>query len=268
MPELPEIETIKRSFVNLINSKVLRIEFNRYDIIRRSDFKPEELHGKPAEIIYRRGKYLVFNFGGHLNLIVHLGMSGRLYLMEDDQSVIGKHVHMIAYFNNHKKLIYQDARRFGGVWLINDVKGFFARLGKEPLEDDFNPQYLGDIIRNRKIPIKSLILDQHLISGIGNIYADEALFEAGIKPDRPAGSLSDLEIQRLCESIKNVLAHSIEQRGTTFRDYRDGFNQAGGFQNYLKVYGRHQQACVRCGKVISREVIGGRGSHFCCNCQR
>jgi formamidopyrimidine-DNA glycosylase len=165
-------------------------------------------------------------------------------------------------------MVYQDARRFGGIWFIKDYVQFFARMGPEPLSRQFSSACLVQAFKGRKAPVKNLILDQHVVAGIGNIYADESLFAAGIRPDREAGTLAADEIDRLCRAIKKVLKNSIEQRGTTFRDYRDGYNQKGGFQNFLKVYGKKNQACPKCGQVLAVKRIGGRSSHFCESCQK
>lgn len=136
------------------------------------------------------------------------------------------------------------------------------------MTDEFDPGYLSRILKNRKTAVKNLLLDQNLIAGIGNIYADEALFAAGIRPDRPAGSLNEDELEALCGAIKEVLAKSIDQRGTTFRDYRDGYGKSGNFQSFLKVYGREGEECARCKAGLIRKKIGGRSSYFCPECQK
>lgn len=268
MPELPEVETVRRSLQTIIGAKIKTIEINRADIIRKSDYQPEVICGKQITAIKRRGKFLIIKIEAELNLIVHMGMSGRFYMLDDDALLTEKHIHVIIHLDNASKLIYQDARRFGGIWLIDNIDEFFSCMGVEPLSEQFNADCLGEMVENRKIAIKSLLLNQNLVCGIGNIYADEALFRAGIRPDRPAGSLSGQEIDSLCQAIKDVLKTSIEQRGTTFRDYRDGFNQAGNFQNHLKVYGKVNEQCPVCGELLKRDKIGGRSSHYCEKCQK
>lgn len=268
MPELPEVETIRSSLQGNIGSSISDIEIFRPEVVRQREYEVEMIYGQSLIQIMRRGKYLDFRLENRLHLVVHLGMTGRLYMMEEDIPVSQPHVHVIIHLNNRRKIIYQDPRRFGGVWLIENIDVFFAHLGKEPLSRQFTARYLADITANRKIAIKTLILNQNLIAGIGNIYADEALFAAGIRPDRPAGSLTLEEIKRLCQAIKKVLNNSIKQRGTTFRDYRDGYNQKGGFQNFLKAYGRTGQPCLKCGELLVKEIVGGRSSHFCRKCQR
>ncbi len=266
MPELPEVETIVRGLQDNCGVRVNNIEILREDIVRRHDFVINLLEGKRIKQIWRRGKYMVFSFPRH-HLIVHLGMSGRLYSLPEPAAANEKHIHMIMHLDQHKKIIYQDARRFGGIWLVKDMDDFFCRMGVEPLGEDFTPAYLAKTIAGRRVAIKSLLLNQQLICGIGNIYADEALFKAGIRPQRPASSLTPPEIERLWQAIRRVLEEGIAARGTTFRDYRDVNNQAGGFQHYLAVYGKKGDPCTCCGSKIIVEVIGGRSSHYCEECQ-
>lgn len=267
MPELPEVETIRRSLLSNENAVLVQLEILHPGVLRRQDFDPAELYGQPIRKIARRGKFLVFFMQEKRHLIVHLGMSGRFYMVEKEQELTGKHIHAVLHLDNGRRLVYQDARRFGGLWFITDMEDFFCRMGCEPLEDEFNPNHLAKLVKDRKVAIKTLLLNQNMIAGIGNIYADEALFAAGILPQRPAGSLSNGEVKRLTKAIKKVLTGSIEQRGTTFRDFRDGYNQSGGFQYHLQVYGRTNEPCLVCGRPIIRERIGGRSSHYCQHCQ-
>lgn len=268
MPELPEVETIRRSLLDNENAVLVKIEILHPGILRRQDFEPAQLQGKKIEKISRRGKFLVFFFAQTSRyLIVHLGMSGRFYMLNQDQPLDGKHIHAVLHLDNGCRLVYQDARRFGGIWFIDDIEEFFCHMGCEPLEDEFTPELLAKLVKDRKVAVKTLLLNQNLIAGIGNIYADEALFAAGIHPQRAAGSLTSEEVDRLSRAIKKVLAKSIEQRGTTFRDFRDGYNQSGGFQNHLQVYGRLNEPCPVCGRPLVRERIGGRSSHYCQHCQ-
>jgi formamidopyrimidine-DNA glycosylase len=267
MPELPEVETIKNSLQANVGARIKYIEIKRSDILKLRAFELKEIHGKSLSSISRKGKFLVLKMADKLNIALHMGMSGRFFIKEENDEITEKHVHMIVYLDNGRKLLYQDPRRFGGVFLLRDTEEFFSRLGVEPLSRDFNPRYLEKISKNRKIAIKSLILKQELICGIGNIYADEALFEAGVRPDRPAGSLKIDEFKALSRAIKKVLKKGIKYRGTTFRDYRDGFNQEGNFQKHLQVYGKTGEKCPCCKAPLSRQIIGGRSSHYCGRCQ-
>lgn len=268
MPELPEVETIKRSLQTNKGASIIKTEIIRPDIIRIRDYEPEFIQGLTIIDFKRRGKYLLIELTEDYKIAVHMGMSGRLYMMENETEIIEKHVHFVLYLDNGKKVIFQDTRRFGGIWLLRDLDMFFAKMGKEPLNRDFSAPYLLSIIKNRRIAIKTLILNQNLISGIGNIYADEALFLARIRPDREAGSLSEEEALRLSRAIKKVLREGIKNRGTTFRDYRDGNNERGGFQDHLQVYGKIGEKCPVCGNLIIRNRIGGRSSHYCEFCQK
>lgn len=268
MPELPEIETIRRSFSPIINSKIAGVNIIREDILKLKDFTANDILGKLIVDIRRRGKFLDIVIEQDKHLILHLGMSGKCYMVDETILINEPHVHFILNLDNNIKIVYQDPRRFGGVWFVGDYNKFFSHMGLEPLSDDFTSEYLTNLIKNRKVAIKNLILNQRLIAGIGNIYADEALFLAGIKPNRPAHTLSKKEVTKLREAIREILKYSIEQRGTTFRDFRDGYNQIGNFQNYLKVYGKKNQSCPNCGDILTLEKIGGRSSHYCPSCQK
>jgi formamidopyrimidine-DNA glycosylase len=268
VPELPEVETIRCNMEVNIGARVERLQLFRQDIIRQQDYSPEELEGKTLLEIGRRGKFLILSFSQSYKLIVHLGMSGRFYLLPAEQEITEKHVHLIITLNNGNSLAFQDARRFGGVWFCFNPREILKNLGIEPLGDDFDVDYLGSVCANRKVVIKTLLLNQNFIAGLGNIYADEALFRAGIRPDRPSGTLTEEELEKLQRAIIEVLESSIKQRGTTFRDYRDGMKRAGNFQNFLKVYGREGKACPVCSHPINKTVLGGRSSHFCARCQK
>lgn len=267
MPELPEVETIKNSLRPVIGKRVVKVRELHPAVVKIREFPAGKLTGKLVRNIYRRGKYLVFVFAGGYHLVIHLGMSGRLYWSEPGEE-LAKHTHFILNIEGDKQLRYEDARRFGGIRFIRDLGKFFQTMGPEPLDEDFTLERLCSLLRNRRISIKSLLLNQQLVAGIGNIYADEILFRAGIHPARPAGELSGEESERLYTSIKEILAESIAHRGTTFRDYRDGKNQPGAFQDLLAVYAREGCPCVSCGHAVEKIVIGGRSSHYCPHCQK
>ena len=267
MPELPEIETIKRSFQPLNGQPLAAIRIYRPDMIRQEEFAPELLQNDCWEDVLRRGKYLCFLFAEKKRwMTVHLGMSGRFF--QADSLPEEKHIHMVIELKNGLYLIFQDPRRFGGFWFTLGLPEPLVKMGPEPLEEEFTWQYLQKKLLNRKTAIKNLLLNQALVAGIGNIYADEALFIAGVFPERKAESLSQTEIKRLHRAVIQVLEESIAARGTTFRDYRDGLNQAGSFQQRLLVYGREGEACRICGQKIESIRLGGRSTHFCSNCQK
>lgn len=268
MPELPEVETIRCSLLENIGAVIKDIEFRRTDIIKLQDYKPALLLGQHIRDIRRRGKYLILDLEPGYTLVVHLGMSGRFYMQDEDAQISAPHVHMIIYLDNGYKLIYMDARRFGGVRFMTDPEKIFCHMGPEPLSEEFTDSYLREVCRNRKAAIKTLLLNQNLIAGIGNIYADEALFAARIRPGRPAGSLRPAEIKRLRQAVVKVLQASIAQRGTTFRDFRDGYNKSGEFQQLLQVYGKTDCCCNICGQTLKKDIIGGRSTHYCEHCQK
>ncbi|MEN6349126.1 MAG: bifunctional DNA-formamidopyrimidine glycosylase/DNA-(apurinic or apyrimidinic site) lyase [Syntrophomonas sp.] len=267
MPELPEVDTIRSSLQEIRGSKIIQIDIFRDDIVRLREFNPEELLGKVITGVDRRGKYLLIKFENQYSLVIHLGMSGRFYLEPDGNPVAAPHIHAVIRLDTGLRLVYQDARRFGGIRLLKDTGSFFSCLGIEPLSKEFTVEYLKKGLDKRKVSIKNLLLNQKLVCGLGNIYADEALFAAGIKPERAAGSLSSQEIKALHRGIRKVLRESIKQRGTTFRDYRDGFGKPGNFQNHLQVYGKEDQPCPKCQTPLKKIVLGGRSSHFCERCQ-
>ena len=266
MPELPEIETIAQSLQSIVGQRIKRLEIINPVIIKCRDFAPREIQEQVISGVTRRGKFLIILTDSDKSLVVHLGMSGRFYL-DDPDHPRPKHIHACILLENGRELRYFDARRFGGMWLTRDPYRVTARLGVEPLGSDLTCEYLTGVLRRRKAPIKNVLLNQQVIAGIGNIYADEILQRARISPLRPAHSLTEVEVERLCLAITEVLEEGIANRGTTFRDYRDGLNLPGGFQDHLSVYGREGQPCPVCGHPVTRIVICGRSSHFCENCQ-
>ncbi len=266
MPELPEVETIVRSLQPLVGQKVLQMEIFNNTVMHKEDFSAADLKGKKIKEILRRGKYIILKMGKGRAIVVHLGMSGRFYRADAGTPMV-RHTHVVIYLQDGVELRFTDPRRFGGIWLTREPESVVSLLGPEPLGEDFDCEYLGAKCRNRRVAIKTLVLKQDLIAGIGNIYADEILHRAGIQPGRPAGSLSSAEIQTLYDSVVHTLQMGIDNRGTTFRDYRDGMNLPGNFQHQLQVYGKTGQPCPICGQPICRDTIGGRSSHYCSRCQ-
>lgn len=273
MPELPEVETVKRSLEShLVGEKITGIEIYYGGIIK----EPESalfrslIVGKEIRSLTRRGKYLLCELSEGLTLVIHLRMTGRLYLT-DPQQLVEKHTHIIFRLSGGKELRFHDTRKFGLIYLVptgcwQPIGGLFS-LGPEPLEEAFTLAYLQEKIRDRKTRLKNFLLDQRFIAGIGNIYADEILFVAGLHPERPVETLTAKEVERLYHAIRSLLQAGIEHRGTSFRDYVDGMGARGGFQNKLKVYGRGGEPCERCGTRLVRSVVAGRGTVFCPCCQ-
>lgn len=271
MPELPEVETVKRGITpairgQRIHSVIIRQPKLRYPI-------PSELTttlpSQTIHAIHRRSKYLLLEADtGHL--IIHLGMSGRLYTLTDPPPP-GKHDHVDIVFNNGICLRYQDPRRFGMVlWTVEPPieHTLISKLGPEPLESAFHNDHLYDCSRRRTIPIKSFIMDSKQVVGVGNIYASEALFLAGIHPAKAANCVSKARYQQLTESIRTVLRKAIEAGGTSFRDFKREDGKPGYFQQSLYVYGREGEPCKRCDHKIKRVTQNQRSTFYCAQCQR
>jgi len=270
MPELPEVETTRRGIEpHLIQHKIVRV------LVRMPQLRwpvPAELGqlltGRTFERVTRRSKYLLLQVdNGHT--MIHLGMSGSLKLVRADMRP-GKHDHVDFCLDNGFALRYNDPRRFGSIlWLGDDPyqHPLLASLGPEPLSEDFDGDYLYEISRSRKVPIKLMLMNSHLVAGIGNIYANEALFMAGIRPDRAAGRISRMRYQVLAVKIKEVLEKAIEMGGTTIRDFVGADGQPGYFKQTLLVYGKGNQPCSNCRTLLKEVRLGQRSSVFCRRCQ-
>ena len=285
MPELPEVETIKRGLrASLLNKKIQSIEITSKAITRnaKSDFT-KSLVGNAFSDIGRVGKLLIFYLKENDDiLLIHLKMTGQLIYRKNNSLISGGHnlpkvdqlpnafTRVTINFFDQSKLFFNDMRRFGYLSLIkrNDLSKVTEKYGPEPLSNAFTIEVLKTIIKNRSTATKMVLMNQELIAGIGNIYADEILYEARIKPTRPANSLSDREIKKLFTSIKLILEKAIEQKGTTFRDYADSEGSKGKFSNFLKVYGKAGKNCSKCSGKIEKIKLGGRGTFFCPSCQK
>ncbi|MCK4259291.1 MAG: bifunctional DNA-formamidopyrimidine glycosylase/DNA-(apurinic or apyrimidinic site) lyase [Halanaerobiales bacterium] len=272
MPELPEVETIVRSLRPMITGKeIVDVEIGYSPIIGYPDAETfaAELLGRKIESVRRRGKYIVLEVTGDDLLLTHLRMSGRLIYVSKDVEV-EKHTHVIISFNDNHQLRFVEVRKFGRMFLISkdnpEKAGGFATLGPEPLEITLEDFILR--LEGKKGKIKPLILKQEFLAGIGNIYADEALFLSKIHPERIVDTLTHEEKVLLFQAIQEVLTIGINNRGTSKRDYVDAFGKKGSNQNQLKVYGREGEKCKVCGSEIKRIKVGGRSSHYCPKCQR
>lgn len=271
MPELPEVETTRRGIKPyVVGERVERL------VVRNSSLRwpvPQELaqqiQGSQVLELLRRGKYLLFGFSTG-TMIIHLGMSGSLRIVPTGQPA-GKHDHLDIGFCNGQSLRYTDPRRFGAVlWIAGDplLHPLLKSLGPEPLSADFDAVYLYQKSRGRTGPIKNFIMNSQVVVGVGNIYANEALFKAGIRPQRAAGKVSLRRMELLVEAIKQVLAQAIEMGGTTLRDFVGGDGKPGYFKQSLCVYGRAGQACVQCASSLIESRLGQRSSVYCPRCQR
>lgn len=271
MPELPEVETCKNGITPyLIHKKISSVQ------IRQSKLRwqvPDNLHeilvNQQILNITRRAKYIILHFH-HGYLIIHLGMSGHLKIINDPSIALGKHDHVIFNIDSDISLRYHDPRKFGCIlWVQENLNQYklFKHLGPEPLEQHFNAEYLYKKSRNKNIAIKSLIMDQTVVVGIGNIYANEALFLSFIHPAMPSKLLSMHQCQNLVHYCKNVLINAIKQGGTTLSDFKNVLGKPGYFKQELHIYGKKNLPCIRCHTQIQHIKIGQRSSFFCPQCQ-
>ena len=273
MPELPEVETICRSLRDhVVGKKLAEIEIQLPRLIKwpsPEDFR-SIMTGRTIEALERRAKYLLFHLDGDWVLVVHLRMTGRLYYRRANTEPTGS-PRVVFRFSSGDALEYYDTRTLGTLYLLrqNELSRIYGlnSLGPEPLTESFTPEYLSIGLAKRKGKLKSVLLDQAFIGGLGNIYVDESLARAGLHPERRANQLALPEVERLYEAINFVIDKGICGNGTTFRDYLDGIGNKGEFQNDLCVYGRKALPCPVCGTPIVRTEVGGRGTHFCPQCQ-
>ena len=273
MPELPEVEIIRRSLEkHLLGRQVLDTEIRLPRQIKwpEPDVFTAMVTGRHIVRLGRSGKYLLFYLDNGNELVFHLRMTGRLcYTEKLEQDAYAR---IIFRLDRGGWLIYGDPRTLGAVYALKSgeeqrVQGL-AEMGPEPLTEAFSAEYLQKMLAGRRTKLKSFLLNQKFIGGIGNIYADEALFTAGLHPLRLAQSLSAQEVLRLHGAVNEAIAAGIADGGTTFRDYRDGEDKKGSHQQRLQVYARKGEPCRRCGTPIEKITVGGRGTHFCPACQK
>jgi formamidopyrimidine-DNA glycosylase len=271
MPELPEVETTRRGLEPwLLGRTVARVVLRTPKL--RWPITPglqQLLAGQTVQAVERRAKYLLLRFAAG-TAILHLGMTGRLHLVQADLPA-GRHDHVDILFTDGTCLRFNDARRFGALLFTSaDAAShpLLIELGPEPFAVEMTGPYLQQRARGRTVAIKSFIMDHRVLVGVGNIYASEALFRAGIHPGRAAGRVSLVRLDRLAEAVRQVLTEALAAGGTTMRDFLDADGRPGYFSQQLQVYGRGGEACVVCGRAIRVERIGGRSAFFCAHCQR
>jgi formamidopyrimidine-DNA glycosylase len=274
MPELPEAETIARDLARRVRGAVVRsVTVHRPDIL--APHSPASrlrrvLRGRSIVDVGRRGKNVVIEFGGGFRLVINLGMTGRIVASDSPRSHELTHVAARIHLDDGRDLLYDDARRFGQLDL-RDAAAWerrSAELGIEPLSDDFTADRLYALTRSSISPIRNWLLDQRRLAGVGNIYANEALFLAGVRPTRRTRTLSRRHATDLCGSLRAVLHEAVTLRGTTFSDYRDADGNEGAFQSRLRVYDRTGLPCTVCTTPIKRVVLSNRSAFYCPNCQR
>ena len=273
MPELPEVETVKQVLApQIMGLRIADITVNDPKVVARPSAEEfvRELKGERIMELERRGKFLSLCLEGGGRIVLHLRMTGSLLLTPPDFP-LEKHTHLIFHLENGRELRFTDMRRFGRFWLIRggeeDLFSGVSRLGPEPFDEDFSAAYLSSALAKRKSTVKSCLLDQGFIAGIGNIYADESLFAANIRPERPACGLSVDECERLAAAIREALLTGIAENRMSAEEYLAGKGR-GYRSRYLNVYGRAGEPCRVCGERLLRVVVGGRGSVYCPKCQR
>ncbi|TSA37904.1 MAG: bifunctional DNA-formamidopyrimidine glycosylase/DNA-(apurinic or apyrimidinic site) lyase [Methylococcaceae bacterium] len=271
MPELPEVETTCRGIAPHIEGQCIAQVELRQSKLRWpvTEHLAQRLQHQVVRKVYRRAKYIIIECSqGHL--LIHLGMSGSLRIVSTNTPA-GKHDHLDIIFTNNTCLRFNDPRRFGAVlWTDQPIltHPLLNALGPEPLAESFTGAMLYQVSRTRKVPIKTFIMDSHIVVGVGNIYANEALFNAGIRPTRQAGNISLQRYEKLADCIVKVLHNAIAQGGTTLRNFVNEAGKPGYFKQSLHVYGRAGQACHHCGEPLQEVRIANRSTVFCKHCQR
>ncbi|MDQ0203302.1 DNA-formamidopyrimidine glycosylase [Pectinatus haikarae] len=274
MPEMPEVETIRRTLEKRILGKTIEyIEILLPRLIKFPELSLYEkrLTGQKIVKMRREGKYLIMQMENNIMAVFHLRMTGRLCYVKKGYEE-DKYKKIIFYLDNGDKVIYADMRTFGTLYAIREeerekIKGLYE-LGCEPLSKDFTVSYLVSRLKKNSGKIKMFLLNQKNIAGLGNIYVDEALFLAGINPEKISSFVNENEAELLCASINKVISEGIRDGGTTFRDYVNGEGRKGTHQDNLFVYGRDKKPCKKCGTIIEKIKVGGRGTCFCPECQK
>jgi formamidopyrimidine-DNA glycosylase len=270
MPELPEVETTRRGLApHLQGQRIAHVVLRRPDLRWPIPFDViEKLPGQRINAVRRRAKYLLIDTQAG-SALLHLGMSGSLRVLPENTPV-ETHDHVDIVLEKQRVLRFNDPRRFGCLlWQApNETHELLRNLGPEPLDDAFNGDYLFQRSRKRSAPVKTFLMDQHIVVGVGNIYAAESLFRAGISPLREAGKVSRERYARLADAAKDILAHAIKRGGTTLRDFISPDGQPGYFEQELSVYGRGGEPCPNCARPLKQASIGQRASVWCGHCQR
>ena len=274
MPELPEVETVRRTLeILVLGKKIKDVTVSWPKMIKNPDETEEfvqSLRGQEILEMRRRGKFLIF-YCNDVALVSHLRMEGK-YNLADHQDPIEKHTHVIFHFTDGTELRYRDVRKFGTMHVFKKGEELLhlplLQLGPEPFQAEFTAEYLAEKLAKTERIVKATLLDQTVLVGLGNIYVDEALFRAGIHPDRKSKSLSKEEIEGLHREIIHTLTEAVEMGGSTIRSYVNSQGQMGMFQQNLYVYSRKDEPCRNCGTPIEKKVSAGRGTHYCPDCQR
>lgn len=273
MPELPEVETVRKQLLNHLKNKTIKgINIIYNNVFENQDINKikEEIKNQTISDIKRRGKWLIFELDDY-DLLSHLRMEGK-YLYRNINDEINKHELIIFNIDDTFELRYKDTRKFGKMYLIKkedlEKNSPLTKLGLEPWDKKLTTEYLKEKLKNKSLPIKTTLLDQTIITGIGNIYANEILFLSKINPHKKSKELSDKELESIIENTRKVLEKAIEEGGTTIRSYTSEEGVSGKFQNNLLVHKRENEKCPNCNTPISNDKIGGRSTYYCKKCQK
>ena len=270
MPELPEVQTV----VNFLHPKIIKKKILSFDLLWNKTLYTDNLNTLKYEIsklpeiisINRHGKYIIIKLNNKF-IVFHLRMTGYLY-HSININAYSKYIRCFFTLSNNTYLIYEDIRKFGGFYYLDNINIIFDKTGIDPMNKNFTLNWISENIRKRKKMIKSLLLDQRFICGIGNIYADEILWFSKIHPKMPANNISENKLNKLYTSIKNILNTSIKFHGTTIINFKFDNMKTGTYKNQLTVYGRQNKPCKRCNNIIHRQKIAGRSTFFCKFCQK
>ena len=266
MPELPEVQTV----IDGLNQKIINQTISKIKVLRKgiTNCSLLPIVGEKFLKLDRRGKYIIFHLSSELVMIGHLKMTGK-FIVTSKYAKYHRHDRVIFFLGDQSKLIFNDIRCFGRLELIDSAELLekFKNMGPEPWDSKYNPLYLKKKLENRRIPIKTLLLDQNLVAGIGNIYASEILFEAGIHPEKPGYLIMASEFKQIIKSTRKILKQALKYNGTTISDFRRVDEKTGEFQNFLKVYGRQGLACRICGEKIQKLRQNQRSTFLCPSCQ-
>lgn len=267
MPELPEVETVVRELQPVISGRTIsKVESYWHKTVEFQATRPPE--GQRVERVGRRGKYILIALSGS-TLVIHLRMTGQILTYQNaHQRPDVSHARAEIFFSDGSGFVFNDSRKFGRLRFVDDVEPVLAHVGLDALDKKFTKTYFDKKVAASRQNIKALLLSQKLVSGIGNIYADEALFRAGINPASEASQISSVRRHRLYSEIQSVLRFAIEHMGATISDYRDPNGNMGQAQHFFRVYQQQGKPCVNCGNTISKVRIAGRGTHFCGKCQK
>ena len=276
MPELPEVETVVKGLRPLITDRIVTaVEIREENMIAYPEadiqaFK-DSLIGSKIDAINRRGKYIIIELNTDKNMVIHLRMTGKL-LVKEVKEFRDKHTHVIFSLNDGQEIRFNNIRKFGRVYLIDknhpEQAGGLADLGPEPLSDELTVEDFKKLFEKRRALMKSLLLNQHFVAGIGNIYADEILFRSQVRPDRTADTLTELEKEAIYHNMREILRKGIIYGGTSFSDYVNAFGEKGSFQEELRVHQREGEKCCECDSIIEKIKVSGRSTYFCPQCQK